>query len=53
LAPYSKSRARPLKRALQKELEDELSEAILKGNVKKGSNVVAKVKDEKIVFETK
>ncbi|HBF1431800.1 TPA: ATP-dependent Clp protease ATP-binding subunit, partial [Clostridioides difficile] len=28
--------ARPLKRALQKELEDELSEAILKGNVKKG-----------------
>ncbi|NMQ75382.1 ATP-dependent Clp protease ATP-binding subunit [Clostridioides difficile] len=45
--------ARPLKRALQKELEDELSEAILKGNVKKGSNVVAKVKDEKIVFETK
>lgn len=45
--------ARPLKRALQKELEDELSEAILKGDVKKGSNVVAKVKDEKIVFETK
>ncbi|VIG95125.1 class III stress response-related ATPase [Clostridioides difficile] len=45
--------ARPIKRALQKELEDELSEAILKGNVKKGSNVVAKVKDEKIVFETK
>ncbi|HBF4439258.1 TPA: ATP-dependent Clp protease ATP-binding subunit [Clostridioides difficile] len=45
--------ARPLKRALQKELEDELSEAILKGDVKKGNNVLAKVKDEKIVFETK
>ncbi|MCC0633872.1 ATP-dependent Clp protease ATP-binding subunit [Clostridioides sp. ZZV15-6388] len=45
--------ARPLKRALQKELEDELSEAILKGDVKKGSNIIAKVKDEKIVFETK
>ncbi|MCC0704963.1 ATP-dependent Clp protease ATP-binding subunit [Clostridioides sp. ES-S-0049-02] len=45
--------ARPLKRALQKELEDELSEAILRGDVKKGSNIIAKVKDEKIVFETK
>nr|UWI50219.1 ATP-dependent Clp protease ATP-binding subunit [Clostridioides difficile] len=45
--------ARPLKRALQKELEDELSEAILRGDVKKGSNIMAKVKDEKIVFETK
>ncbi|EQF29506.1 negative regulator of genetic competence ClpC/MecB [Clostridioides difficile CD160] len=45
--------ARPLKRALQKDLEDELSEAILKGDVKKGSTVVAKVKDDKIVFETK
>ncbi|MBT2158600.1 hypothetical protein KK423_01355 [Clostridioides difficile] len=32
-------------------MEDELSEAILKGNVKKGSNVVAKVKDEKIVLK--
>ncbi|UWD49147.1 ATP-dependent Clp protease ATP-binding subunit [Clostridioides difficile] len=45
--------ARPLKRALQKELEDELSEAILRGDVKKGSNIMAKVKDEKVVFETK
>lgn len=45
--------ARPLKRALQKELEDELSEAILRGDVKKGSSIIAKVKDEKIVFETK
>ncbi|MDB0440446.1 ATP-dependent Clp protease ATP-binding subunit [Clostridioides difficile] len=45
--------ARPLKRALQKELEDELSEAILRGDVKKGSSIIAKIKDEKIVFETK
>lgn len=45
--------ARPLKRAIQKELEDELSEAILLGNVKKGSKVLAKTKDNKIVFETK
>lgn len=34
-------------------MEDELFEVILKGNVKKGSNVVVKVKDEKIVFEIK
>ena len=31
--------ARPLKRAIQKELEDTLSEAILKGDIKKGSSV--------------
>ncbi|WP_027700805.1 ATP-dependent Clp protease ATP-binding subunit [Metaclostridioides mangenotii] len=44
--------ARPLKRAIQKALEDELSEAILKGDVKKGSKVVASVEDDKIVFTT-
>jgi len=42
--------ARPLKRAIQKALEDELSEAILKGDVKKGSKVVADVENDKIVF---
>ena len=31
--------ARPLKRAIQKELEDTLSEAILRGNIKSGDNV--------------
>ena len=45
--------ARPLKRAIQKKLEDELSEAILRGDVKKGSTVTAKTEDNKIVFETK
>ena len=45
--------ARPLKRAIQKELEDQLSEAILKGNVKKGSTVLAETKDNKIVFKCK
>lgn len=44
--------ARPLKRAIQKELEDELSEAILRGDIKKGSSVIANVKDDKIVFNT-
>lgn len=45
--------ARPLKRAIQKELEDQLSEAILKGDVKKGDTVVAKLEDNKIVFKCK
>ena len=45
--------ARPLKRAIQKELEDKLSEAILRGDVKKGSAVVAELEDDKIVFKCK
>ena len=45
--------ARPLKRAIQKKLEDELSEAILRGEVKKGSSIVAKIKNNKVVFVTK
>ncbi|MGL5347090.1 MAG: ATP-dependent Clp protease ATP-binding subunit [Peptostreptococcaceae bacterium] len=45
--------ARPLKRAIQKELEDQLSEAILKGDVKKGDIVVAELEDNKIVFKCK
>ncbi|MBO3445452.1 ATP-dependent Clp protease ATP-binding subunit [Clostridium sp. CCUG 7971] len=45
--------ARPLKRAIQKELEDKLSEEILKGNIKKGSTVIAKAKDNDIIFESK
>ncbi len=45
--------ARPLKRAIQKQLEDTLSEAILKGVVKKGSNVVAEIEDNSIVYKCK
>ncbi len=45
--------ARPLKRAIQKELEDKLSEAILRGDVKKGSSVVAEIENSKIVFKCK
>ncbi|RDY22749.1 ATP-dependent Clp protease ATP-binding subunit [Romboutsia maritimum] len=44
--------ARPLQRAIQKKLEDELSEAILRGDVRKGSIIKAKAEDNKIVFET-
>ncbi|WP_122641106.1 ATP-dependent Clp protease ATP-binding subunit [Romboutsia sp. Marseille-P6047] len=45
--------ARPLKRAIQKELEDQLSEAILKGEIKKGNSVIATIKNNKVVFVTK
>ncbi|MGL5694734.1 MAG: ATP-dependent Clp protease ATP-binding subunit [Peptostreptococcaceae bacterium] len=45
--------ARPLKRAIQKELEDELAESILRGDINKGSTIFAKVKNNKVVFETK
>ena len=45
--------ARPLKRAIQKELEDTLSEALLKGSVKKGSSVVAEIEGDKIVYKCK
>ena len=42
--------ARPLKRAIQTELEDILSEEILKGNIKEGARVKTKVSGEKIVI---
>ncbi|MFA9556445.1 ATP-dependent protease ATP-binding subunit ClpC [Evansella sp. AB-rgal1] len=37
--------ARPLRRALQKEVEDRLSEELLRGSIVKGQNVVMDVKD--------
>jgi len=42
--------ARPLKRAIQTELEDALSEEILKGEIKEGDFVKTKVVADKIVF---
>ncbi len=45
--------ARPLKRAIQKELEDKLSECILKGDIKKGDTIVTSLEDDKIVFKCK
>ncbi|MPN40273.1 Negative regulator of genetic competence ClpC/MecB [bioreactor metagenome] len=38
--------ARPLRRAIQKYVEDEISEAYLRGNLKENAKVVAKVNDE-------
>ncbi len=45
--------ARPLKRAIQTLVEDELAEEILKGNVKPGDTVMAGYKGEKVTFTVK
>ena len=42
--------ARPMKRAIQTEIEDVLAEEILLGNVKRGDKVSAGLKNKKIVF---
>ncbi|MFZ5942497.1 MAG: ATP-dependent Clp protease ATP-binding subunit [Bacillota bacterium] len=43
--------ARPLRRAIQKLIEDELAEEMLKGTYKPGAKVVVDAKDDKIVLE--
>jgi ATP-dependent Clp protease ATP-binding subunit ClpC len=43
--------ARPLRRVIQKKLEDELSEQILLGRFKEGDHIAASLKDGEIVFE--
>ncbi len=45
--------ARPLKRAIQSEIEDALAEEILAKRVNAGDAVVVRYKDKKVVFETK
>ena len=45
--------ARPLKRAMQSVIEDQLAEEILKGNVKAGDTVTAGYRKEKVVFDVK
>lgn len=42
--------ARPLRRAITKELEDTLSEEMLKGNIQRGDEVLVEVKDGKLVY---
>ena len=44
--------ARPLRRAIQSEIEDSLSEQMLDGKVQSGSKVVCDIKDGKFTFET-
>jgi ATP-dependent Clp protease ATP-binding subunit ClpC len=43
--------ARPLRRVIQTEIEDELSDQILYGKIKKGDTVSVSVKDKKFVFK--
>lgn len=47
--------ARPLRRAIQKYLEDPISESILKGEIGEGTKVIAKYKkgDEELTFDKK
>ena len=45
--------ARPLKRAVQNVVEDELATAILEGRVKRGDTVQAGIKNEKVTFTVK
>ena len=47
----AKMGARPLKRAIQSEIEDQLAEEILAGKVKRGDTVSVGVKNKKIVFK--
>ncbi|WP_312650304.1 ATP-dependent Clp protease ATP-binding subunit [Proteiniclasticum sp.] len=42
--------ARPLRRAITKELEDTLSEEMLRGNIRKGDEVLVDMKDDKLFF---
>lgn len=42
--------ARPMKRAIQSEIEDALAEEILLGNVKRGDKVTAGLRNKKVVF---
>ncbi len=44
--------ARPLRRAIQSEIEDKLSEKILEGEIEKGSTVVCDYKENEFVFES-
>ena len=45
--------ARPLRRAIQTKIEDEMATEILEGRIKAGDTVQVKVKDKKICFEVK
>nr|MDE7015953.1 ATP-dependent Clp protease ATP-binding subunit [Lachnospiraceae bacterium] len=47
----AKMGARPMKRAIQTEIEDTLAEEILMGNVKSGNKVSATLKDKKVIYK--
>ncbi|SFJ37055.1 ATP-dependent Clp protease ATP-binding subunit [Thermoflavimicrobium dichotomicum] len=43
--------ARPLRRAIQKHIEDRLSEELLRGNIARGDRVIIDVKDKQLTVE--
>ena len=45
--------ARPLRRAVQNQLEDKLAEAILSGEIKRGSEVIVGMSKKEIKFVPK
>ena len=45
--------ARPLKRAIQTNIEDKLAEAVLKGEIKRGDTVQVTVRNDKVKFVVK
>ena len=42
--------ARPLKRAIQKHVEDELSELIIKGSIQEGAPLTVEVENERVLI---
>ena len=49
----AKMGARPMKRAIQSEIEDALAEEILAGRVRSGDRVAVGLKNKKITFTVK
>ncbi|AWB67309.1 ATP-dependent chaperone ClpB [Saccharobesus litoralis] len=45
--------ARPLKRAIQQELENKLAQALLSGKLKPASTIVVDIENQQLVFKTK
>ena len=45
--------ARPLRRAVQNQLEDKLAEAVLSGDAKRGTQVIVSISKKDIKFTTK
>jgi len=45
--------ARPLKRVIQNEVEDKLSDALLAGKFQSGDNILVDAEDEQIILKTK
>ena len=42
--------ARPMRRAVEKHLEDPMAEEIIRGNLREGGTIVISAKDDQLVF---